>query len=118
MTAVNAVFRLRGRDGGIFAVEESLERTSFLLLEGQLGPVGLHAVTQSHPELGLLLEGHALPSLLDVGEGWVGDGVSRGSSRGQGGSAAHKALAQQVGGRCAQHGGRIYCNFGRREGEG
>jgi hypothetical protein len=89
--------------------------SSFLLLEGQLGPVGLHAVTQSHPELGLLLEGHALPSLLDVGEGWVGDGVSRGSSRGQGGSAAHKALAQQVGGRCAQHGGRIYSNFGRQE---
>jgi hypothetical protein len=44
--------------------------------------------------------------------------VSRGSSQGQGGSAAHKALAQQVGGRCAQHRGRIYSNFGRRESEG
>jgi hypothetical protein len=33
--------------------------------------------------------------------------VSRGSSRGQGGSAAHQALAQQVGGWCAQHRGRL-----------
>lgn len=88
-------------------MEESLERTGFLLLEGQVGPAGLHAITQSHPELGLLLERHALPSLLDVGEGRVGNGVSRGSSRGQGGSAAHQALAQQVGGWCAQHRGRL-----------
>jgi hypothetical protein len=46
--------------------------------------------------------------------------VSRGSSQGQGGSAAHKALAQQVGGRCAQHRGRIYSNLvvGRARGEG
>lgn len=108
MVVMNVESRLRGRDGGIFAVEESLERTSFLLLEGKVGPAGLHAITQSHPELSLLLVRHTLPSLLDVGEGWVGDGLSRGSSRGQGRSAAHQALAQQVGGRCAQHRGRIY----------
>ena len=107
MVVMNVESRLRGRDGGIFAVEESLERTSFLLLEGKVGPAGLHAITQSHPELSLLLVRHALPSLLDVGEGWVGDGLSRGSSRGQGRSAAHQALAQQVGGRCAQHRGRM-----------
>lgn len=50
-------------------------RTSLLLLKGQLSPVGLHAVAESHPEIGLLLWWHSLPSLLNVGEGWVGDGV-------------------------------------------
>lgn len=98
--------RLRGRyfrGGG----DKTIVRTSLLLLESQVLPVDLHAVTQSHPEIGLLLERHALPSLLDVGEGRVGDGVSRRSSGGQGGRAAHQALAQQVGGRGAQHGGRI-----------
>lgn len=50
-------------------------RTSLLLLHGQLFPVGLHAVPKRHPQIGLLLGGHVLPSLLDVGEGRVGDGV-------------------------------------------
>ena len=50
-------------------------RTSLLLLHGQLLPVGLHAVPQRHPEVGLLLGGHVIPSLLDVGKGRVGDGV-------------------------------------------
>lgn len=48
---------------------------SLLLLHGQLFPVGLHAVPKRHPQIGLLLWGHVLPSLLDVGEGRVGDGV-------------------------------------------
>lgn len=43
------------------------ELTGPLLMERQLGPVLLHAVSQSHPQLGLLLQGEALPSLLDVG---------------------------------------------------
>jgi hypothetical protein len=50
-------------------------RTGLLLLHGQLLPVQLHAVPERHPQVGLLLWGHVLPSLLDVGEGRVGDGV-------------------------------------------
>lgn len=50
-------------------------RTSLLLLHGQLLPVNLHAIPKRHPEIGLLLRGHVFPSLLDVGEGRVGDGV-------------------------------------------
>lgn len=50
-------------------------RTSLLLLKSQLSPVGLHAVAESHPQIGLLLRWHALPSLLNVGEGWVGYSV-------------------------------------------
>lgn len=56
--------------------------TGLLLLEGQVGPVLLHAVAQSHPQLSLLLQRHALPSLLDVGQGRVGDGVGGGGSPG------------------------------------
>lgn len=51
-------------------------RTGLLLLEGQLLPVGLHAIPQRHPQVGLLLRGHVLPALLDVGKGRVGDGMS------------------------------------------
>lgn len=54
---------------------DGIVRTSLLLLHGQLLPVSLHAVPKRHPQIGLLLRGHVLPSLLDVGEGWVGDGV-------------------------------------------
>lgn len=50
-------------------------RTSLLLLHGQFLPVGLHAVPKRHPQIGLLLRGHVFPSLLDVGERRVGDGV-------------------------------------------
>ena len=50
--------------------------TGLLLLQGHLGPVNLHAVSEGHPEVGLLLRRHGLPSLLNVGEGRVGDGVS------------------------------------------
>lgn len=56
--------------------------TGLLLLEGQVGPVLLHAVAQSHPQLSLLLQRHALPPLLDVGQGRVGDGVGGGGSPG------------------------------------
>ncbi|KAL2276900.1 hypothetical protein FJTKL_00368 [Diaporthe vaccinii] len=56
--------------------------TGLLLLEGQIGPVLLHAVAQSHPQLSLLLQRHALPSLLDVGQGRVGNGVGGGGSSG------------------------------------
>jgi len=54
---------------------ESNPVCGLLLLEGQLSPVGLHSVAEGHPEISLLLWWHALPSLLDIGEGWVGDGV-------------------------------------------
>ena len=50
-------------------------RTSLLFLECQLLPIGLHAVTEGHPQIGLLLRRHVFPSLLDVGERRVGDGV-------------------------------------------
>lgn len=93
------------------------KRTSFLLLERQLVPVDSHAVTESHPKVGLLLKGHALPSLLDVGEGRVGDGVSGGGSGREGGRAAHQALAQQVRRRSAQHYGGFGGRFGGRLGE-
>lgn len=34
-------------------------------------PVGLHAVPQLHPQLGLVLRRHLLPSLLDAGQGGI-----------------------------------------------
>jgi hypothetical protein len=76
-------------------------RTGFLLLVGQLGPVAdLHAVAQGHPQVGLLLRRHRLPALLDVGEGWVGDGVGgsalRRSGQGSRGAAEH-GLSQHCG---------------------
>lgn len=70
-----------------------VELTGLLLLEGQLIPILLHTVAQGHPQFGLLGEGHALPPLLDVGQGRVRDGVvgggrsdSRGGSAGDNGS--------------------------------
>ena len=51
------------------------ERTGFLLLHGQLAPRALHAITQAHPQLGLLGGRQQLPTLLDVDELDVGDGV-------------------------------------------
>jgi hypothetical protein len=50
-------------------------RTGLLFLDRQLLPAALHTITEGHPEVGLLLEGHALPSLLNVGKSRVGDGV-------------------------------------------
>ncbi len=54
---------------------EYTTRTSFLLLHCQCGPVLLHAIPQCHPQIGLLLRGHGFPSLLDIRQGGVGDGV-------------------------------------------
>jgi hypothetical protein len=76
--------------------------SSLLLLDSELAPAALHAVTQGHPEVGLLLEGHALPSLLDVGEGRLGNGVGGGSS-GRSSRAADEVLAQQAGRLGAHH---------------
>lgn len=92
--------------------------TGLLLLEGQLSPASLHAIPQSHPELGLLLHRHAFPSLLNVGQRRVGDGV--GGRRGLGGSiggsdgdsaaaegrglgSAHNGVAQRSRGLGAEH---------------
>ncbi len=81
--------------------------TSLLLLDGEVGPALLHPVTEGHPELGLLLKGHALPSLLDVGQRRVRDGVGRGGAagdgRGRGTGGAHDCVAQHSGRRVAQH---------------
>lgn len=49
--------------------------TGLLLLHGQILPIHLHAVSERHPQIGLLLRRHLLPSLLNVGKGWVGDGM-------------------------------------------
>lgn len=56
-------------------VRDGEVRTSLLLLHSQLLPIGLHAVPKRHPQVGLLLRRHVFPSLLDVCEGRVGDGV-------------------------------------------
>lgn len=92
--------------GGIFGLMGA-RRTSLLLLDRELGPAALHAVAQGHPEVSLLLERHALPSLLDVGEGGLGDclgGVGPGEN---GGRAARDVPAQQVRGLCSEHDGRF-----------
>jgi hypothetical protein len=52
-----------------------MPQTSFLLLHGQLVPVNLHSVPQGHPQIGLLLRRHALPSPLNVRECRVGNSV-------------------------------------------
>lgn len=91
-------------------------RTGLLLLEGQLVPVDLHTVTELHPELGLLLRGHALPALLDVGEGRVGDSMVRGSAglqgvhRGSRGSTEGRGAARDS----ARDGAKKHCAAGGR----
>lgn len=60
--------------------------TGLLLLDGQVGPVLLHAVAEGHPQLSLFLQWHALPPLLNVGQSGVRDGVAGGG--GGGGSDA------------------------------
>ena len=54
---------------------EEKSHTSLLLLQRQLSPVRLHPIPQRHPQIRLLLRRHALPSLLDVRQCRVGDGV-------------------------------------------
>lgn len=91
-------------------ISERNPPTSFLLLQSELSPVLLHAISQRHPELSLLLVGHALPSLLNVGKGRVGDGVGGGSrspdngdrDRSPGGGSSD-ARAQERRSRCAHH---------------
>lgn len=56
--------------------------TGLLLLQGQVVPVNLHAVTELHPQLSLLLRRHGLPTLLDTSQGRVGDGMLAGGSTG------------------------------------
>lgn len=51
------------------------EHTSLALLNRQLMPIVLHAVPQCHPQIGLLLRGHPLPSLLDFCQGRIRYGV-------------------------------------------
>lgn len=89
--------------------------TGLLLLEGHLVPVNLHTVTELHPQLGLLLRGHALPALLDAGQGRVRDGMVGGSAglqsvqRGQwagtdGGRAARSSTSDGAKKHCAAGG--------------
>lgn len=76
-------------------------RTGLLLLDSQLGPAALHAITQGHPQIGLLLQRHALPSLLDVGEGRLGQSLGGiGADRD---GAAHQALSEHTRRRGAEH---------------
>lgn len=44
----------------------SFEPTSLLLLHCELVPVDLHPIPKLHPQVGLLLRRHGLPSLLDI----------------------------------------------------
>ncbi len=64
-----------GVDGEIQGKRRRESHTSLLLLQRQLSPVRLHPIPQRHPQIRLLLRRHALPSLLDVRQGRVGDGV-------------------------------------------
>lgn len=82
--------------------------TGLLLLQGELSPVLLHAVSQRHPELGLLGVGHTLPPLLNVGKGRVRDGVGGGGSprdygSGSSSRSSSNARPQERRSRCAHH---------------
>lgn len=83
-------------------------RTSLLLLQSELVPVGAHAIPKSHPELSLLLRRHGLPSLLNVCKGRVGDSVSltcllelRGDCAGRDPGGRRERRANEGG--CAEH---------------
>lgn len=79
--------------------------TSFLLGEREVVPVFLHAVPQGHPQVGLLARRHALPSLLNVGERRVRDGVARGGAAE--GRGLRGGAQQGAGRRGAHHGGWV-----------
>jgi hypothetical protein len=84
--------------GPVGSVMRKGNHTSSLLLETQFRPVGLHAVSQAHPEISLLLRWQALPSLLDVRQRWGGDGV--------GGAGLHRSYDARCGAAsncCAEH---------------
>ena len=53
----------------------SSKRTGLLLRQGHIVPINLHAVSELHPELCLLLRRHGLPSLLDTSNLRVGNGM-------------------------------------------
>jgi hypothetical protein len=99
-----------------FSNRRESKRTSLLLLQSELVPVGAHAIPQSHPELGLLLGRHGLPSLLNVRKGRVGDSVSLAGLLESRGSGGRRTGRDPGGGRergaeeggCAEHygGGR------------
>lgn len=83
--------------------------TSLLLLQGQLSPIGLHAVAECHPHIGLLLRRHLLPPLLDVGEGRVGDCVDGAGLDGAGDDGrGARGGADGAGDWCAEHCRRVY----------
>lgn len=115
----NSLGRLRVVDAkGCLSSPPALKisHTGLLLLEGQRVPVDLHAVTELHPELGLLLRGHDLPALLDVGEGRVGDSMVRSSAglqgvhRGSRGSTDGRGAARDS----ARDGAKKHCAAGGR----
>ena len=56
--------------------KEKVVRTGLLLLQSHLLPIDLHTVPERHPKIGLLLRGHILPSLLDIGKCRVRDCMS------------------------------------------
>ena len=74
-SAISPKHKIRHMRARHQSARNGIVRTSLLFLHSQLLPVGLHAVPKRHPQVGLLLGGHVFPSLLDVGEGRVGDGV-------------------------------------------
>lgn len=79
-------------------------------------PVNLHAIAELHPQLGLLLRRHALPALLDTGEGRVRDGMVGGKASLQGVQRGNGTSAG--GGRGARHstsdGAKKHCAAGGR----
>jgi hypothetical protein len=81
--------------------------TSLLLLQSQLSPIGLHAVAQGHPDIGLLLRRHLLPATLDVGEGRVGDGVGGTGLDGAGDDGRAHGGADGAGDGSAEHCGGV-----------
>lgn len=79
-------------------------------------PVNLHAVAELHPQLGLLLRGHALPALLNAGESGVGDGMGGGSA---GLQEVHRSNRGSTDGRgaarnSARDGAKKHCAAGGR----
>ena len=59
---------------------DTRKHTSLLLLNSHLMPVNLHTVPELHPQISLLLGGHALPALLNPGERRVRDGMLGGGA--------------------------------------
>lgn len=97
---------------------KNCRHTSLLLLESKLVPVSAHAIPQRHPQIGLLLRRHGLPSLLNVRKGRVGDSVSlasllelRDSGAGRDPGGGRERRAEEGG--CAEHCGGVVSPMGR-----